>query len=61
MDHHEPEREGDPAAGRALFKRFVVTDLQNPDPPGWVRVFLEDHPSALARVEEAEAWRRLNR
>ena len=51
----------DPAAGRALFKRFVVTDLQNPDPPGWVRVFLEDHPSALARVEEAEAWRRLNR
>jgi STE24 endopeptidase len=51
----------DPTAGRGLFKRFVVTDLQNPDPPAWVRVFLEDHPSALARVEEAEAWRRLNR
>jgi STE24 endopeptidase len=49
----------DPAAGRALFKGFVVTDLQNPDPPGWVHVFLEDHPSALVRVEQAEAWRRL--
>ena len=50
----------DPGAGRALFKDFVVTDLQNPDPPGWVHVFLENHPSALARVEQAEAWRRLN-
>jgi STE24 endopeptidase len=51
----------DPAAARGLFKGFVVTDLQNPNPPGWVRVLLEDHPSALARVEEAEAWRRLRR
>jgi STE24 endopeptidase len=49
----------DPAAGRALFQGFVRTDLQNPDPPGWVNVFLEDHPSALARVEQVEAWRRL--
>ena len=51
----------DPAAGRGLFKGFVTTDLQNPDPPGWVKVFLEDHPSALLRVEQAEAWRRLKR
>ena len=51
----------DPAAGRGLFKGFVTTDLQNPDPPGWVEVFLEDHPSALVRVEQAEAWRRLKR
>jgi STE24 endopeptidase len=51
----------DPDAARALFRDFVVTDLQDPDPPGWVHVFLEDHPSALARVEHAEAWRRLNR
>jgi STE24 endopeptidase len=51
----------DPAAARGLFKGFVTTDLQNPDPPGWVHVFLEDHPSALVRVEQAEAWRRLNR
>ena len=51
----------DPAAGKGLFRQFVRTDLQNPDPPGWVHVFLEDHPSALARVEQAEAWRRLHR
>jgi STE24 endopeptidase len=51
----------DPASARALFKDFVTTDLQNPDPPGWVHVFLEDHPSALVRVEQAEAWRRLRR
>lgn len=52
---------GDPSAGRGLFERFVRTDLQNPDPPGWVHVFLETHPSALVRVEQAAAWRRLNR
>jgi STE24 endopeptidase len=51
----------DPAAGRGLFKAFVGTDLQDPDPPGWVHVFLEDHPSALVRVEQAEAWRRSSR
>jgi STE24 endopeptidase len=51
----------DPAAGRALFQGFVRTDLQNPDPPGWVTFFLEDHPSALDRVEQVEAWRRLHR
>jgi STE24 endopeptidase len=51
----------DPAAGRGLFKRFVVTDLQNPSPPGWVNVLLENHPSPLARVEQAAAWQRLNR
>ena len=51
----------DPSAGRALFVDFVRTDLQNPDPPGWVQVFLENHPSALARVEQVAAWRRLHR
>src|SRR5438093_1388034 len=51
----------DPSAARGLFKGFVTTDLQNPDPPGWVHVFLENHPSALVRVEQAEAWRHLKR
>jgi len=51
----------DPGAGRALFRGFVRTDLQNPDPPGWVNLLLEDHPSPLARVEQVEAWRRLHR
>jgi STE24 endopeptidase len=51
----------DPTAARGLFKGFVAADLQDPDPPGWVHVFLETHPSALVRIEQAEAWRRLNR
>jgi STE24 endopeptidase len=51
----------DPGAGRALFQDFVRADLQNPDPPGWVNLLLEDHPSALARVEQVEAWKRLHR
>jgi len=49
----------DPSAARGLFKGFVAADLQNPDPPGWVHLFLETHPSALERIEQAEAWERL--
>ena len=35
------------------------TDLQDPDPPGWAHVFLDDHPPLLTRVEQADAfeWR----
>jgi len=51
----------DPAAARGLFKEFVVTDLQDPSPPGWVHVFLDDHPTPLARVEQAEAFERRRR
>ena len=51
----------DPAAARGLFKEFVRTDLQNPDPPGWVHVFLDDHPTPLNRVEQADAWAALHR
>jgi Zn-dependent protease with chaperone function len=46
----------DPAAARGLFVGFVRTDLQDPEPPGWVHVFLDDHPTPLHRVEQAEAW-----
>ena len=48
----------DPAAAAGLFKGFVRADLQNPDPPAWVHVFLETHPSALARIAQAQAWRK---
>jgi STE24 endopeptidase len=51
----------DPQAAKGLFKEFVVTDLQDPAPPGWVHVFLDDHPSLLTRVEQADAFQRLNR
>jgi STE24 endopeptidase len=51
----------DPEAAKGLFKGFVKADLQNPDPPGWVHVFLDDHPPLLTRVEQAEAYERLAR
>ena len=51
----------DPAAARGLFKGFVRTDLQDPEPPGWVHVFLDDHPTPLHRVEQADAWAALHR
>ncbi len=51
----------DPAAAKGLFKDFVRADLANPNPPGWVHVFLDDHPTLLTRVEQAEAFGRLAR
>jgi STE24 endopeptidase len=51
----------DPQAAKGLFKGFVKTDLQDPNPPGWVHVFLDDHPPPLTRVEQAEAYEKLTR
>jgi Zn-dependent protease with chaperone function len=51
----------DPQAAKGLFKGFVKADLQDPSPPGWVHVFLDDHPTALTRVEQAEAFAKLTR
>jgi STE24 endopeptidase len=46
----------DTAAARGLFRGFTALSLQDPTPPGWVRVFLSDHPTALRRIELASAW-----
>jgi STE24 endopeptidase len=46
----------DPAAARGVFKGFSVESLQDPTPPGWVHVFLDDHPTVLQRIELARAW-----
>ncbi len=51
----------DPEAAKGVFKEFVVTDLQDPAPPGWVHVFLDTHPPPLTRVEQADAFQKLNR
>jgi Zn-dependent protease with chaperone function len=47
----------DPAAAPGLFRGFVATSLEDPSPPGWVHVLLDDHPTPLQRVELARAWR----
>ena len=51
----------DPEAAKGLFKGFVKADLQDPDPPGWVHIFLGTHPPPLTRVEQAEAYEKLAR
>jgi STE24 endopeptidase len=51
----------DPAAARGLFTGFTRLSLQDPTPPAWVRLFLDDHPTALRRIEQARAWALRNR
>ena len=51
----------DPEAAKGLFKGFVRADLADPNPPGWAHLFLDDHPTLLTRVEQAEAFKRLAR
>jgi Zn-dependent protease with chaperone function len=48
----------DPGAARELFRGFSRESLQDPSPPGWVHVFLDDHPTDLQRIEQARAWAR---
>src|SRR5437870_3293563 len=46
----------DPAAARGLFVDFARVDLEQPNPPRWSQLLLDDHPTLLQRIEMAEAW-----
>ena len=48
----------DPAAARRLFEQFATTSLQQPRPPTWDYVLLEDHPTIAQRIAMVEAWRK---
>jgi STE24 endopeptidase len=50
----------DPGSARGLFKEFAHTSLQDPSPPWWAHLLLDDHPSSLERIEQAAAWRARN-
>ena len=50
----------DPGAARGLFRRFAHTSLNDPTPPWWAHIMLDDHPTTLARIEQAAAWRQRN-
>jgi Zn-dependent protease with chaperone function len=47
----------DPAAMRRLFERFQETSLQDPNPPLWAYLWLENHPTLMQRIAMAQAWR----
>jgi STE24 endopeptidase len=48
----------DPAAGRELFRLFVAETKEDPSPPWWDYVFLENHPTPLQRIEMTRYWQR---
>lgn len=41
----------DPVAGRQLFRLFASETLDDPSPPSWDYVFLENHPTLIQRIE----------
>jgi STE24 endopeptidase len=45
----------DPEGARQLFAGFARVNLEDPTPPWWSRVLLDDHPSLLERAELATA------
>jgi Zn-dependent protease with chaperone function len=49
----------DPAAAKALFRRFTRIALAEPTSPGWATLMLETHPTIMSRIEMADAWRDL--
>ena len=46
----------DPVAGRELFRLFVAETKEDPSPPWWDYVFLENHPTPLQRIEMTRAY-----
>jgi STE24 endopeptidase len=47
----------DPASARRLFIRFERTSLEQPDPPLWDYLWLEDHPTLAQRLAMIEQWK----
>ena len=46
----------DPTAGRQLFRLLASETRDDPNPPWWDYVFLEDHPTLLQRIEMTEYY-----
>jgi STE24 endopeptidase len=51
----------DPASTRKLFQTFERTSLEDPDPPTWDYLWLENHPTLAQRIAMVEQWRKRNR
>ena len=46
----------DPGASRLLFRHFASETLEDPSPPWWDYVLLENHPTPLQRIEMARYY-----
>ena len=50
----------DPGSARQLFESFERTSLEQPSPPLWDYVLIENHPTLIQRIAMANAWRARN-
>jgi STE24 endopeptidase len=50
----------DPASARKLFQAFERTSLDDPNPPLWDYIWLENHPTLMQRIAMVEQWRARN-
>jgi STE24 endopeptidase len=50
----------DPASARKLFESFQKTSLEEPDPPLWDYLWLENHPTLMQRIAMTQRWRERN-
>src|SRR5919204_2385652 len=46
----------DPKDAEGLFEKFASLDLQQPNPPAWSYVWLDNHPTLVQRIAMARAW-----
>ena len=48
----------EPRAAIALERRLSITNVSDPDPPGWVTALLGTHPPTIDRIGQAVAFER---
>jgi STE24 endopeptidase len=46
----------DPGAGRQLFRLFGSETLEDPNPPWWDYVLLQNHPTLMQRIEMTKVY-----
>jgi STE24 endopeptidase len=51
----------DPASATKLFQSFAKTSLEQPNPPGWDYLWLENHPTLMQRIAMAQQYRERGR
>ena len=47
----------DPQSATRLFSSFQSTSLEEPSPPLWDYLWLENHPTLMQRLAMAQRWR----
>ncbi len=57
-DQFSLELAGEPETFIGFQKRISVTNVSDPDPPGWARFLLGTHPSTIERIGLAERFAR---